>query len=173
MTRGQKRSLMRRTHRWLGWVASLLVLVVALSGIALQHPHWLGPVANKPLSLAIDPTDSQRLLRGTHWGVEVSRDGGLYWREVAMLAPPTDVRRILFVPGVPGENPVYALGTESLVTSADGGRVWREIVGPNDELLRGAEWLDLGVSAWGDRSPCSSACRGLQKSLWAISTGVG
>ncbi len=145
MTRGQKRSLMRRGHRWLGLVVALLVLVVAGSGIVLQHPQWLGAVQNEPLCLAVDPADPDRMLRGTHWGVEVSTDGGRQWREVAMLAAPTDVGRILFV-SQGTDTVVYALGTASLVASSDGGRIWREVPGPAGELLFGAEFLDLTVS---------------------------
>ncbi|MDX2475200.1 MAG: hypothetical protein QNL91_16005, partial [Candidatus Krumholzibacteria bacterium] len=74
MTSGQKRSLVRRGHSWLGWAASILVLVVAVSGIALQHPQLLGTPPNEPLLLAVDRADSSHLLRGTHWGVEASTD---------------------------------------------------------------------------------------------------
>ncbi len=108
MTRGQKQSLVRRGHSWLGWAASILILVVAVSGIALQHPQWLGAPPNEPLCLAVDPADSSHILRGTHWGVEASTDGGLHWQELPMLVAPTDVARILFVSGVDGEE-VYAL----------------------------------------------------------------
>ncbi len=157
MTRGQKRSLVRRTHRWAGWAASLLLLVVAGSGILLQHPGWFGPATNNPLSVAADPTDSSRFLRGTHWGVEVSEDGGRHWREVSMLVAPTDVGRILFVPGVSGEGIVYALGTGSLVVSTDGGRIWRDVAGPADERLFSARYLDLTVSVSGELNLLTSA----------------
>jgi hypothetical protein len=148
MTRGQKRSLVRRGHSWLGWAASILLVVVAASGIALQHPRWLGSPPNEPLCLSVDPADSLHILRGTHWGVEASTDGGLHWQEVPMLAAPTDVARILFVSGITGDE-VYALGQESMVASADGGRVWREVAGPTDERAWGAHYLDLSVSPAG------------------------
>ncbi len=148
MTRGQKRSLVRRGHSWLGWAASILVVVVAVSGIALQHPRWLGTPPNEPLCLSVDPADSSHILRGTHWGVEASTDGGLHWQEVPMLVAPTDVARILFVSGVDGEE-VYALGRETVVVSTDAGRVWREVAGPADERSWGARYLDLSVSPVG------------------------
>jgi len=149
VTGEQQRSLVRRSHRWVGWVISLLVLVVAGSGILLQHPAWLGPEPNPVLSLAVDPADPARLLRGTHWGVEVSTDGGLNWREVPMLAAPTDVRRILFVPGAPGDGIVYALGVRSLVVSTDGGRIWQDVSTPTGERLLAARFVDLSVSVTG------------------------
>ncbi len=150
MTRGQKRSLVRRSHRWVGSVASVLLLVAAGSGILLQHPELLGAVNNEPLSLAADPTDPARMLRGTHWGVEVSTDGGRHWREVPMLAAPTDVRRILFVASGSTEQVVYAMGRQTLVRSGDGGRVWAEVVGPADPALLAAEFLDLVVNSAGE-----------------------
>lgn len=149
MTGRQKRSLLRQSHRWVGWVIALVVLVVVGSGIVLQHPAWLGPKPNPALSLAVDPTDPARLLRGTHWGVEVSSDGGVSWQEVPMLAAPTDVRRILFVPDAPGAGVVYALGTRSLVVSTDGGRIWQDVPTPTAERLLTASFLDLSVSATG------------------------
>jgi len=124
--------------------------LVAASGIWLQHPAWLGEVDNRPLSLAVDPTDASRFLRGTHWGVEVSEDSGKHWREVAMLAPPTDVSRIVFVPGAPGDGVVYAMGEGSLVMSSDGGRIWYDVSGPSDENILQAEFLDLSVSSTGN-----------------------
>jgi len=150
MTRGQKRSLVRRSHRWLGSAAALVLLLVAGSGILLQHPHWLGAVNNDPLSVAVDPADPTHLLRGTHWGVEVSGDSGQHWQEVPMLAAPTDVRRILFVTDSSGDQTVYAMGTGLLVMSDDGGRVWREVAGPVDQQLVGAEFLDLTGSPAGE-----------------------
>ena len=148
MTSGRKTSLIRRSHRWLGWAVSLLLVAVAGSGILLQHPRWLGPVANPPLSLAVDPDNGARLLRGTHWGVEVSEDGGHHWQEVPMLAAPTDVRRILFAPG--GAGAVYAVGNHTVVVSRDGGRIWQDVAGPADDRAPAARYLDLTVSAAGE-----------------------
>lgn len=143
MTRGQKRSLVRRVHSWIGVVAAVLVLVAAGSGILLQHPTWFGSEADTALCLAVDPTTPTRMLRGTSWGVEVSEDGGNKWRETPMLAPPRDVARIVFAPTA---DHVYAMGSQSLVWSFDGGRIWQDLPGPAAERLLGARFLDLTVA---------------------------
>ncbi len=159
MTRGQKRSLVRRGHRWLGLAAALLVLVTVGSGIALQHPRWLGGPNNEPLCLAVDPTDAGHILRGTHWGVEASGDGGKNWREVSMLAAPTDVKRILFLTGnsESGAMMICAMGRASVVVSEDGGRVWREISLPTGPEMLGAKLLDLTASGSGNLELLTSA----------------
>ncbi len=146
MTRGQKRSLVRRGHAWLGVLLAVLLLVVAGSGILLQHPRWLGPPLEPVLSLAADPSDPERLFRGSRWGVEVSVDGGGQWREVNMLAPPTDVGRILFAPDA---KTVYALGVDALVVSADAGHVWQEVHLPAEVLAFGARPVDLAIGPAG------------------------
>jgi uncharacterized iron-regulated membrane protein len=146
MTRGQKQSLVRRTHSWLGVIAALVLLVVAGSGILLQHPAWVGEAEDEVLCLAADPVTPARLLRGMAWGVEVSDDGGARWREAPMLAPPSNVARILFGPGA---GVVYAMGAQSLVMSTDGGRIWQELPGPHDERLLSARFVDLTVSSEG------------------------
>ena len=146
MTGARRRTLVRQWHRGLGAFVALFVVVVAISGIALQHPDWLGEVASEPMSVAVDPLDSSHLMQGTHWGVEVSNDGGLHWREVAMLTPPTDVRRLLFGP-VAGQ--IYAMGATSLVMSSDGGHIWQDVPGPQSEKVWTAQFLDLTCQADG------------------------
>ena len=88
MTEKQMKSNLRRSHRWVGALAAIFILLAAGSGFLLQHPTWLGPAANPVFAVAADPVVSGRLLRGTHWGVEKSTDDGLTWREVNMLAAP-------------------------------------------------------------------------------------
>jgi len=145
MTEKQLKSRLRLSHRWIGGAAALLILVTGASGILLQHPSWLGGSANAPGSVAADPLDEDRLLRGTHWGVEQSDDGGQTWRELPMLTPPTDVFRIVFAPDDPLL--VVALGRDALVGSRDGGRVWGAIsLGPAAEAPA-PKYLDLAVGS--------------------------
>ena len=165
MTDKQMKSGLRLSHRWVGSVAAIFLLVAGTTGFLLQHPTWLGPVPNPPSAVAVDPADSGRLLRGTHWGVDESRDGGQTWRELNMLAPPTDVARIIFSP----DNPqvVFALGRDALVRSDDGGRIWRDISISATGLEPGTAFLDLGVGPGGllrlltDRGLVSSSDGGL------------
>ncbi|MFT5234147.1 MAG: putative iron-regulated membrane protein [Candidatus Krumholzibacteriia bacterium] len=170
MTRGQKRSIVRRAHAGLGWAAALILVVLAATGIWLQHSSWLGEQANNALSIAVDPTDPQRMLRGTHWGVEASEDGGRNWQEIAMLAPPTNVSRIVFVAAVTGDNEVYAMGDAAIVMSNDGGRVWSEVLRPTDEQAGTAKFLDLSVSSTGELMLLTTTAQ-FQKSAtgaWAL-----
>ena len=147
MTEKQLKSGLRQGHRWVGLVATVLLLVAGVTGFLLQHPGWLGPAANPTLAVAADPLQHGRLLRGNHWGVEESVDGGETWAEIPMLAPPTDVVRIVFSPGEPLE--VHALGRQALVRSRDGGRVWRDIQVAAPDLTLGVVFRDLAVGATG------------------------
>jgi len=143
MTGKQVKSGLRRSHRWVGAVAAVFILIAGVSGFLLQYPSWLGPPANPVLSVAADPFVSGRLLRGTHWGVEETTDSGLTWREVNMLAAPTDVARVIFSPDDPLI--VHALGRHSLVSSRDGGRIWRDISISASGLPPNTTYLDLDV----------------------------
>ena len=147
MTGKQMKSGLRRSHRWVGAVAAVFILLAGISGFLLQHPSWLGPAANPTLAVAADPLVRGRLLRGNHWGVEESTDDGRTWREVNMLAAPTDVVRVIFSPDDPLV--VYALGRNSLVGSRDGGRIWRDIPVNATGLPPDLTYLDLGVAPGG------------------------
>ena len=148
MTERQMKSGLRRSHRWVGALAAIFVLLAGVSGFLLQHPSWLGPDANPTFAVAVDPVVSGRLLRGTHWGVEESTDNGRTWREVNMLAAPTDVVRIIFSPDDPLV--VHALGRDALVGSRDGGRIWQDIPVSASGLQPNTTYLDLGVAPGGD-----------------------
>jgi uncharacterized iron-regulated membrane protein len=147
MTEKQLKSGLRLSHRWVGLAAAALLLVSGVTGVLLQHPSWLGSVAAPSLTLAADPLTVGRLLRGNHWGVEESTDAGLTWNEVAMLAPPTDVVRIVF--SGPETRTVHALGKDALVVSDDGGRVWEGVRIAAPGLDPGVTFLDFAVGSPG------------------------
>jgi hypothetical protein len=143
MTEKQLKSRLRQSHRWVGVVAAVILFVTGATGILLQHPTWLGPPLNPTLSVAADPQVPGRLLRGTHWGVEQSLDGGLTWRELPILAPPTDVVRIVFAPDNPSL--IFVLGSRAMVGSADGGAIWQDVPVSAPGLRPEAAFLDLTV----------------------------
>ncbi|MEN8006619.1 MAG: PepSY domain-containing protein [Candidatus Krumholzibacteriota bacterium] len=147
MTEKQMKSGLRSSHRWVGALAAVLLFLAGASGFLLQHPSWLGPAANPTFAVAADPVVPGRLLRGTHWGVEESTDQGLTWREIDMLAPPTDVVRVIFAPDDP--RLVHALGRDALVRSRDGGRIWQEVPINATGLQPDTRFLDLGIAPGG------------------------
>lgn len=155
MTERQVRNEVMRWHRWLGVGAALFVILAALTGFLLAHPEWLGEGPVAPLAVAADPSETGRLLRGTRWGVEESLDAGRSWRELPMLAPPSDVGRIHFDPLNPTR--VFALGPRTLVTSADGGRVWEEVRFPPEVLGLGQDLRDVATGPDGTWLVLSSA----------------
>lgn len=113
----------RQAHRWVGLAASLLLVVLAVSGVLLTHPAWLGAPAERTLSLAAHPGDAAVILRGTTSGLWRSVDGGASWQEAAMLLPLADVVAIAFAPDDTAT--VYAAGRDQgLVRSRDGGWIW-------------------------------------------------
>ena len=171
MTEKQLKSGLRLSHRWVGLGAALLVIVTSVTGLLLQHPHWLGEPSAAPSALAIDPTDGDRWLRGNRWGVEVSADRGATWREIPMLAPPSEVHRITFAPD--DTLAVLALGRDALVASADGGRVWRDVSPAPQATGPSLDLIDVAVGPRGQIALLTD--RGLLESLdggetWGWST---
>lgn len=147
MTEKQLKSGLRLSHRWVGVATAAVLLVSAVTGILLQHPTWLGPQPNPTLSVAADPRVPGRLLRGTHWGVEQSLDRGRSWRELPILAPPTDVVRIVFAPDDPLL--VFVMGSGAMIGSADGGMIWQDLAVGVPGLDPGTAFIDLTVGPEG------------------------
>jgi photosystem II stability/assembly factor-like uncharacterized protein len=143
MTDRKLKSWLRLSHRWVGILAAFILVISGLSGFLLFHPTWLGSKVNTAVSLSADPLTPGRLLRGTHWGVEITTDGGRTWDEIPMLAPPTDVRRIAFAPDDP--KTILALGADLLVASYDGGMTWADIPLWLSGIEPGTVFLDLTV----------------------------
>ncbi|MNK41292.1 Ycf48-like protein [compost metagenome] len=146
---------MLQLHRWLGLIAGLLILVAAGTAIALNHQDWFrrppasgeGPFAKYVLSTAVDPSDSQRILVGTHDGFFRSPDGGASWEKVALPVPAEQVGAIQFDPGRPGR--VYvAVRASGLYRSDDHGARWEAIALPFSPP-RGTQLAGLALDAEG------------------------
>jgi len=123
------------------------MLLIAITGLLLAHPRWLGPGEIETTALAADPDRSARWLRGTELGLEVSEDDGRTWREAPMLAPPGTIIRIAFAPDEPSR--VYVLGSDGLVSAEDGGRIWAAIAWPESLLTPWPELRDLALGTGG------------------------
>lgn len=124
---------MRRLHRWLGVALSLLILVLALTGLGLRHPDLTaqllrepshpGALSDRTTAFAADPRDSARVLVGTARGVFESRDGGGTWRDVLLQQPALDVVSLAFDPSAP-QRVLIATALGGVFVSEDGGEIW-------------------------------------------------
>ncbi len=140
---------MRRLHRWLGVLCSLLVVLVAVTGLALRHPDLAARVLREPphpgalddrtTAFAADPRVPGRFLVGTARGVFESRDAGRTWRDVLLQAPATHVVAVAFDPAA-AQRVLIATASGGVYVSEDGGEVWEDADVP-------AEALDARVQA--------------------------
>jgi hypothetical protein len=121
-----RRGSARSAHGLLGPLVGALLLVVAGTGLVLNHPVWLGVPRERTLAVAVDPADSRHVLRGTESGLFESFDGGVAWEEVETLLPLEHVVDIDFSPARRGE--VLAVSRDlGVFRSADGGSVWEPV----------------------------------------------
>ena len=121
---------MRRLHRWLGVLLSVILAVVAVSGLALRHPDLAarvlrepsqpGALADRTTALAADPRVPGRFLVGTARGVFESRDGGRTWRDVLLQAPASHVVSVAFDASSP-QRVLIATAAGGVFVSEDGG----------------------------------------------------
>ena len=126
---------MRRLHRWLGVLLSVILAVVAVSGLALRHPDLAarvlrepsqpGALADRTTALAVDPRVPGRFLVGTARGVFESRDGGRTWRDVLLQAPASHVVSVAFDASSP-QRVLIATAAGGVFLSEDGGEIWED-----------------------------------------------
>jgi hypothetical protein len=144
----QDRRRVRATHHGLGLFLALGALLVVATGLALQHPAWLGRGAMPPRVLAADPVDPQRLLRASAALLEESRDGGATWSELPLPAAPDLPLALVFAS--PPARGAWLLGVTELLASNDGGAVWdRRDLPPRP----GREDPPLGLAVTADGRP--------------------
>ena len=153
---GRFRGSFGRLHRYLGGLVAGLVLLLAATGVLLNHPELLGAPSERTLSFGADPLDPKHLLRGTRSGLYRSVDGGNAWSEVPMLFPAEKAVDIAFVPERP-EVIYVVLQDLGLIRSADGGIVWEDLPLGFSPLAEGIRLERLGVSADGKLALWTSA----------------
>lgn len=118
--------MFRKLHRFIGLCALLFLVVLALSGIVLHHPEWLGASSEKTLSLFVDPRDEHHLYKGTPSGLYASENGGQTWEEVPMLFAAEKAVAIAYAPD--NVDHIYvALEDLGLIRSTDGGIIWENV----------------------------------------------
>ncbi len=175
MSSRHKRRL-RGAHEKLGLFLAAGALLMVATGLALQHPGWLGRGALPPRVVAADPSVAGRLLRASPALLEESRDGGASWNELPLSAAPDAPVAAAFAP--PPFGTVWLLGATELLASADGGEVWerRDLppgAGPDDPPLAltvtadGRPVVATAQSAWlGD--PLGEGEGARWTSLWHV-----
>ena len=118
--------LCRKLHRQVSIAVAAVVVSLSVTGFLLNHPGWLGAPSERTLSLAANPLDPDRLLRGTRSSLYASYDGGRTWDEVPMLFPAEKVVDIAYASGE--TNAVYVVLQDlGLIRSYDGGGVWERV----------------------------------------------
>ena len=118
--------LRRRSFTW----AALAFLVIAIAVIAAVLRGNNDPVATPATglpattdyhSLAVNPTNSQQILLGTHSGLFSSDDGGARWHLQALAGQ--DAMSL----ARPGGARLWMAGHDVMAKSADGGRSWQSV----------------------------------------------
>lgn len=92
-------------------------------------------------SLLVSPTDSRRLVLGTHFGLFESSDGGATWRRTEFG------RRDAMNLARTGGSVVWAAGHNVLAKSSDNGKTWQDVSPP------GLPYLDVHGFAVDSRNP--------------------
>lgn len=123
---------MRKWHKYLGLAATLLVILVSITGILLIHKRDLGlnkVTVNLPRYAEKMPTEGWYMVSSGEGGVCLSTKGGIYLKEGGewRLTLPVSAKR-LYADG----STVYACTRTGLQVSGDGGRNWRNAL-PGEE----------------------------------------
>jgi photosystem II stability/assembly factor-like uncharacterized protein len=108
-----------------------------------DHNRWQGPVHLHLRTLAISPTDSERLWTGHTYGLFASEDGGQHWTNVGAETQASVVKQVehLLV-GPWWFDYLYVGNTWGLQVSRDYGRHWRRLLDqPVDALYASKDTL--------------------------------
>lgn len=122
-----------RASRWSQWTLPLGIVAIALIAVATW---WVSATLNEgdgraaPIatldtpdfhSLLVDPANPDRILFGSHAGLQESRDGGFTWSEGTLRD--TDAMQLTTNPDAP--ETIYATGHDVFQVSRDGGQTWQ------------------------------------------------
>jgi photosystem II stability/assembly factor-like uncharacterized protein len=116
-------------RRWLLVALAGAVLVVgAVLALTVLRPGNNGSSSSAGLpntpdyhSLLVDPTDPQKLVLGTHYGLYVSEDGGVRWRADALAG--SDAMNLVR----PNGATIWLAGHEVFKQSHDNGKTWSDV----------------------------------------------
>jgi hypothetical protein len=157
-----KRHLIRKSHRWIGIVTCVFLLVVSLTAIALSHRNlWLAwtlpSVAdlNTPTEAArfqlseanawaTDPFVTGHLMASSDKQLFESFDQGRTWQEVKLFIPAEHIIAIAYSPTTP-EKLWVALRDIGVFYSEDNGIIWEEVVDLPPDPVAGERLAQLRV----------------------------
>ncbi len=138
--------LWKKIHNIFGLSSAIFLVVLLITGIALNHPQLYRE--KRIEALAMDPENPQKIYSGTTEGLFYSVDGGKNWEEVPMLYPPQEVVDIAFSPNNSRE--IYVLEKwGKIFNSMDGGKIWTTLNLPFDPQSEGIELKQISVGAGG------------------------
>lgn len=167
-------------HRWLGLLSGLLVLVPAVTAIAMNHRGAFSPSDAPPsgpfdqyvICLAVHPRDANRLYLGTSDGLWRSDDGG---RSFAEMNLPVRARQLNSIAFDRQDRMYVSLHQGGVLMSEDDGRTFKSAatvaerqisamtVAPDGSLLvatpEGIRRLDGPSSTLFPRPPSRKATR--------------
>ena len=136
MIRPLRRRLTHDLHSMVGILASLFMLVVASTALALNHSELWKPFFLKPISasgfslgqaqvLASDPHVRGHFVAANAKALFESRDGGKNWKELKLYVP---AEKVVGLELGPKQGQVWlALREVGVFYSEDGGEIWEEI----------------------------------------------
>lgn len=153
---------MRRSHRWIGVVSCLILVVVALTAIALNHRNlWLAwtlpstkdmQAATRQFNLdqakawSPDPFQAGHLMASSEKQLFESFDQGKNWQEVKLFVPAEHIVAIDYSAVNPDKLWV-ALRDVGIFYSEDNGIIWEEIVDLPPDPVAGEALQGLQVGA--------------------------
>lgn len=132
---------LRKSHRWLGVVSCLFVMLVSLTALALNHRNlwlaWTLPGANAPAvrshfalhtakAWAVDPFVPGHVVASSDKQLFESFDQGQHWQELKLFIPAEHVVSIAYSTVTP-EKLWVALRDVGVFFSEDNGIIWEEL----------------------------------------------
>ncbi len=126
--RKQRAALQRPWSLYAGGAAGIAALAVVLALTVFHGGSGSGKKASAGLpdtpdyhSLLVNPSNSQKLMLGTHVGLYVSSDGGRHWRFDALSGD--DAMNL----ARPAGATVWLAGHQVFMKSGDGGTTWSDV----------------------------------------------
>jgi photosystem II stability/assembly factor-like uncharacterized protein len=141
-----KKAARRRASLLLPGIVAIAIVAVAVGAILLsanpggqQTSTTDRPYVGSHLhSMAVDPTNPQKVMVGGHEGAAMSDDGGKTWRQITDLEG-ADPMGWVVSPDEPAK--MYAGGHPGFYRSEDGGKTWSQ----NNSGLPGTDVHALGM----------------------------